>query len=92
MGPRNESGDDRFLRLKSITRNLTPLLRVPDMVEISMRVRGDYRIFFLLNHHTQPMHVQFLKPVRDCLNGKILSGGYDIAPKDLLVVDENVPA
>lgn len=69
---------------------ITPLLRVPDQVEVCMRVRGDYRIYFLLNHHAQPVHVQFLKPVRDCLTGKTLSGGHDILARDVLVVDEQV--
>jgi beta-galactosidase len=67
---------------------IAPLLRVPDQVEVSMRARGDYRIYFLLNHHAQNVHVQFFKPVRDCLTGKTISGGYDIPPKDILVVDE----
>ena len=73
------------------TCSLNPLLRVPDQIEVSMRVRGDYRIYFLLNHHpTQSAHVQFFKPVRDCLTGKEISGGYDIPGKDILVVDETV--
>lgn len=67
---------------------IAPLLRAPDQVEVSMRARGDYRIYFLLNHHSQNVHVQFFKPVRDCLTGKTISGGYDIPPKDILVVDE----
>jgi beta-galactosidase len=67
---------------------IAQLLRVPDQVEVSMRARGDYRIYFLLNHHAQNVHVQFFKPVRDCLTGKTISGGYDIPPKDILVVDE----
>ena len=70
---------------------ITPLLRVPDQIEVAMRVRGDYRIFFLLNHHPQSVHVQFHRPVRDCLTGKTLSGGYDIPAKDILVLDEQVP-
>lgn len=67
---------------------IAPLLRVPDQVEVSMRARGDYRIYFLLNHHSQNVHVQFFKPVRDCLTGKTISGGYDIPAKDVLIVDE----
>ncbi len=67
---------------------ITPLLRVPDQIEVSMRARGDYRIYFLLNHHPQSVHVQFLKPVRDCLTGKTISGGFDIPAKDVLIVDE----
>ena len=69
---------------------ITPLLRVPDQIEVAMRVRGDYRIFFLLNHHPQSVHVQFMRPMRDCLTGKTLSGGYDIPAKDILIVDEQV--
>ena len=71
---------------------IAPLLRVPDQIEVSMRVRDDYRIYFLLNHHPQSVHVQFFKPVRDCLTGRIISGGHDIPAKDVLIVDEQVPA
>lgn len=71
---------------------IAPLLRVPDQIEVSMRVRDDYRIYFLLNHHPQSVHVQFFKPVRDCLTGRIISGGHDIPAKDVLIVDEQIPA
>jgi beta-galactosidase len=67
---------------------IAPLVRVPDQIEVSMRMRGDYRIYFLLNHHSQNVHVQFFKPVRDCLTGKTITGGFDIPPKDILIVDE----
>lgn len=69
---------------------ISSLLRVPDQIEVSMRVRGDYRIYFLLNHNAQSIHVQFFKPMRDCLTGNIITGGYDIPPKDILVLDEQV--
>lgn len=71
---------------------LSPLIRVPDQVEVSMRTRGDYRIYFLLNHNPTSVHVQFYKPVRDCMTGKPISGGFDIPAKDVLIVDEQATA
>lgn len=67
---------------------LTPTLRVPDKIEVGMRTRGDYRIYFLLNHHDQSLHFQLPKPMRDCLTGKIIEGGFDIPAKDVLILDE----
>jgi beta-galactosidase len=69
---------------------ISPLLRVPECVEVSMRVRGDHRIYFLLNHNNQPIHVQFHRPMRECITGKPINGGYEIAAKDVLIVDEQV--
>lgn len=67
---------------------ISPLLRVPDCVEVSMRARGDHRIYFLLNHGNQSVHIQFHRPMRECITGKSISGGIDIAAKDVLIVDE----
>ena len=67
---------------------LTPTLRVPDKIEVGMRTRGDYRIYFLLNHHDQSLHFHLPKPMRDCLTGKIIEGGFDIPAKDVLILDE----
>jgi len=65
------------------------LLKVPDSVEVSMRQRDDLRIFFLLNHQTTPLRIQFYKPTHDTLTGTSFSGNYDIQPHGVLMVDEH---
>jgi len=72
--------------------NLHPLLKVPDNVEVSMRQKGDTRIFFLLNHQGSPLRIQFYKPMHDYLTGNTFSGNYDLPPHGVLVLDEHVAA
>lgn len=69
--------------------NLHPLLKVPDNVEVSMREKNGSRVFFLLNHQTSPMRVQFFKPMHDFLTGDTFSGNYDLQPHGVLVLDEH---
>ncbi len=69
--------------------NLHPLLKVPDNVEVSLRQRDDSRIYFLLNHQTSPLRVQFYKPMHDFLTGNTFSGNYDLQPHGVLVLDEH---
>jgi beta-galactosidase len=69
--------------------NLHPLLKVPDNVEVSMRQRDGERVFFLLNHQTSPLRVQFYKPMHDFLTGNTFSGNYDLQPHGVLVLDEH---
>jgi beta-galactosidase GanA len=70
--------------------NLHPLLKVPDNVEVSMRQKDDARIFFLLNHQSSPLRIQFYKPMHDCLTGNTFSGNYDLPPHGVLVLDEHL--
>jgi beta-galactosidase len=69
--------------------NLYPLLKVPDTVEVSMRQKGDHRIYFLLNHQPSSVRIQFYKPAHDFLTGKNIAGNYDLPPHGILVVDEH---
>jgi beta-galactosidase len=69
--------------------NLHPLLKVPDTVEVSMRQKDDSRIFFLLNHQSSPVRIQFYKPMHDFLTGNSFSGNYDLQPHGVLVLDEH---
>jgi len=69
--------------------NLHPLLKVPDTVEVSMRQKDDTRIFFLLNHQSSPVRIQFYKPMHDFLTGNSFSGNYDLQPHGVLVLDEH---
>ncbi len=69
--------------------NLHPLLKVPDNIEVSMREKNGSRVFFLLNHQTSPMRVQFFKPMHDFLTGDTFSGNYDLQPHGVLVLDEH---
>jgi beta-galactosidase len=69
--------------------NLHPLLKVPDNVEVSMRQKGDAKVFFLLNHQNSPLRIQFYKPMHDFLTGNTFSGNYDLPPHGVLVLDEH---
>ncbi len=69
---------------------LAPLLRVPDQIEVCMRERSDYRLYFLINHQNAPVHVQFFKPVHSFLDDREITGGFDIAAHDVLVLDEKI--
>ena len=68
--------------------NLHPLLKVPDTVEVSMRQKGDSRIFFLLNHQNSPVRITFYKPMHDFLTARTFTGNYDLPPHGILVLDE----
>jgi beta-galactosidase len=69
--------------------NLHPLLKVPDTVEVSMRVKEGTKVFFLLNHQVTPVRIQFYKPMHDYLTGNTFSGSYDLPPHGVLVLDEH---
>lgn len=69
--------------------NLFPLLKVPDTVEVSMRQRGDLRLYFLLNHQHSPVRITFYKPMHDFLTGNTFTGNYDLPPHGVLVLDEH---
>jgi beta-galactosidase len=69
--------------------NLHPLLKVPESVEVSLRQKDDTRVFFLLNHQTSPMRIQFYKPMHDFLTGNTFTGNYDLQPHGVLVLDEH---
>jgi len=72
--------------------NLHPLIKVPDSVEVSLRQKEDTKVFFLLNHQSTPVRIQFLKPMHDYLTGATLSGNYDLQPHGVLVLDERAGA
>jgi beta-galactosidase len=71
---------------------LHPLLKVPENIEVSMREKEGSRIYFLLNHQTSPVRVQFYKPMHDFLTGANIVGNYDIQPYGVLVIDEHPEA
>jgi beta-galactosidase len=72
--------------------NLAPLLKVPDNVEVSLRQKGDEKIFFLLNHQSSPLRIQFYQPMHDFLTGSTFTGNYDLPPHGVLVLDEHEEA
>jgi beta-galactosidase len=80
--------NDLILWLRQMC-NLHPLLKVPDNVEVSMRQRDDEKVFFLLNHQSSPLRIQFYKPMHDFLTGSTFSGNYDLQPHGVLVLDES---
>jgi beta-galactosidase len=69
--------------------NLHPLLKVPEHVEVSLRQNDDSKVYFLLNHQSSPVRVQFYKPMHDFLTGNSFSGNYDLQPHGVLVLDEH---
>jgi beta-galactosidase len=68
--------------------NLHPLLKVPEMVEVSLRQKENTRLYFLLNHQNSPVRLNFFKPVHDFLGDRILTGNFEMPPHGVLVVDE----
>ncbi len=72
--------------------NLNPLLKVPETVEVSLRQKEDMKVYFLLNHQSSPLRIQFYKPMHDFLTGNTFSGNYDLPPHGVLVLDEHMAA
>ena len=68
-----------------------PLLKVPDMVEVSMRQKDNVKLYFVLNHQNSPVRISFFKPMHDFLTGKTFTGNYDLPPHGILVLDEQIP-
>lgn len=69
---------------------LAPLLRVPEQIEVGMRQRNGFRLYFLINHHDKPVHFKLFKPVHDFMNDKEISGGTEIPARGVLVIDEHL--
>lgn len=80
--------DDLVVWLRQLC-NLSPLLKVPDTVEVSMRQKDGARVYFLLNHQNSPVRIQFYKPMHDYLTGAAHVGNYDLPPHGILVLDEH---
>lgn len=72
--------------------NLHPLLKVPDTVEVSLRQKDGTKVYFLLNHQSSPVRIQFYQPMHDFLTGNTFSGNYDLPPHGVLVLDEHPEA
>lgn len=68
--------------------NLHSLLKVPDTVEVSLRQKEGVKVFFLLNHQSSPVRLQFYKPMHDYLTSSALTGNYDLPPHGVLVLGE----
>jgi beta-galactosidase len=68
--------------------SLHPLLKVPDTIEVSLREKEGRKIYFLLNHQNSSVRVQFYKPMHDFLSGKTFTGGFDLPPHGVLVLDD----
>jgi beta-galactosidase len=67
-----------------------PILKAPEMVEVSLRESATMRIYFLLNHQNTAVRITFYKPAHDFLTGRIISGNFDLPPYGVLVLDEPV--
>jgi hypothetical protein len=62
---------------------------VPENVEVSLRQTDTTKVFFLLNHQSTPVRIQFYKPMHDFLTGTTFTGNYDLPPHGVLVLDEH---
>ena len=71
------------------THGMSPLLKVPENIEVSMREKDGSRVYFILNHQNSPIRLQFYKPMHDFLTGSNLMGNYDLPPHGVLVIDEH---
>jgi beta-galactosidase len=71
---------------------LHPLLKVPDTVEVSLRQKADAKLYFLLNHQSTPVRINFYKPMHDFLTENTFTGNYDLPPHGVLVLDEQSAA
>jgi hypothetical protein len=69
--------------------SLKLLLKVPENIEVSLREKEGTRVFFLLNHQSSSVRIQFYKPMHDFLTGNTFSGNYDLPPHGVLVLDEH---
>jgi beta-galactosidase GanA len=61
---------------------------VPDNIEVSLREGQHSNVFFLLNHQSTAVRVQFYKQMHDFLTAQPVAGGHDIPPHGVLVLDE----
>ena len=68
---------------------LTPLLKVPENIEVAMRQKEGEKVYILLNHQNSPVRLQFYKPMHDFLTGNNITGNYDLPPYGVLVIDEH---
>jgi len=69
--------------------SLKLLLKVPENIEVSLREKEGTRVFFLMNHQSSSVRIQFYKPMHDFLTGNTFSGNYDLPPHGVLVLDEH---
>ena len=69
--------------------SLKGLLKVPEGVEVSLRQNDDTKLYFLLNHQSSSVRVQFYRPVHDFLTGNTFEGAYDLPAHGVLVIDEH---
>jgi beta-galactosidase len=69
---------------------ISPLMKVPDKVEVSMREKDGAKIYFLLNHHESSVNITLPKPMHDFLTANMISGEYELPSHGVLVLDERV--
>lgn len=67
-----------------------PLIKVPENIEVSAREKDGTRVYFLLNHQSTAIRLNFYKPVHDFLSDRTLSGGFDLPGYGVLILDESI--
>jgi beta-galactosidase len=71
---------------------ISPLLKVPDQVEVSLRQKDGTKVYFLINHQNSPVRIQFLKAMHDALSGRAVTGNVDLPAHGVLVLSEQTTA
>ena len=67
-----------------------PVLKVPENIEVSAREKDGTRIYFLLNHQSSAIRLNFYKPVHDFLTDRTITGHFDLPSHGVLVLDESI--
>ena len=67
---------------------LTPMLSVPEGVEVTERRQDGQRLLFVLNHSAQQQKLRLDKSYQDLLRETSLSGKVSLAPHDVLILAE----
>jgi beta-galactosidase len=81
------TGLDRLLAQVARTAKLTPPLRAPADVEVTVRENAQNRFLFLLNHGENPARISLGKwHGRELLSGLVVSGSLHLPPLDVRVL------
>jgi beta-galactosidase len=67
-----------------------PLLTAPEGVEVTERWQGDQRLLFVLNHTDLEQEVTLDRRYTNLLNGSTFEGVVTTAPRDVLVLSEEM--
>jgi beta-galactosidase len=76
----------RLLQKLSANAGLTPIMNVPQGIEVTARRRGSKRWIFALNHNAEPQSVSVPTGVKDAITGRSYSGSTEIPAYGVLIL------